>query len=137
MVTLAGCNAAMDRYSRSGGLLHDHFSTANYGDVVRRGNIYCSSISMGAPRISKISNGCLLGCSSEYDMYNFTCETNIYSQPSSYSAPPILQPQLQPPVTTIVKPLSLDGFKSQCKQLGFKVGTPDFGNCVLQLNEAK
>ena len=39
--------------------------------------------------------------------------------------------QIQP------EPLSLEGFKTQCKQLGFKVGTPDFGNCVLELNDAK
>jgi hypothetical protein len=28
-------------------------------------------------------------------------------------------------------------FKEQCMQLGFKVGTQDFGNCVLELNDAK
>jgi hypothetical protein len=31
----------------------------------------------------------------------------------------------------------LDKFKAQCKELGFKVGTQDFGNCVLELNDAK
>jgi len=31
----------------------------------------------------------------------------------------------------------LDAFKTQCKELGFKIGSTDFGNCVLQLNEAK
>jgi hypothetical protein len=31
----------------------------------------------------------------------------------------------------------LSGFKAQCKVLGFKEGTQDFGNCVLELNEAK
>lgn len=31
----------------------------------------------------------------------------------------------------------LDGFKAQCKELGFKDGSTDFGNCVLQLNEDK
>lgn len=31
----------------------------------------------------------------------------------------------------------LDGFKNQCKELGFKAGSTDFGNCVLQLNETK
>lgn len=31
----------------------------------------------------------------------------------------------------------LDGFKAQCKELGFKVGSTDFGNCVLQLNDTK
>lgn len=42
---------------------------------------------------------------------------------------------IQPPVIT--KPLSLQEFKTQCKELGFKVGTPDFGNCVLELNDSK
>jgi hypothetical protein len=32
---------------------------------------------------------------------------------------------------------NLDEFKVQCKELGFRTGTQDFGNCVLQLNESK
>ena len=31
----------------------------------------------------------------------------------------------------------LSGFKDQCKELGFKEGTQDFGNCVLELNDSK
>lgn len=31
----------------------------------------------------------------------------------------------------------LSGFKAQCKMLGFKEGTQDFGNCVLELNDSK
>ena len=31
----------------------------------------------------------------------------------------------------------LNDFKIQCKELGFKEGTTDFGNCVLQLNDKK
>jgi hypothetical protein len=34
-------------------------------------------------------------------------------------------------------PLHLEEFKAQCQELGFNVGTSDFGNCVLQLNAAK
>ena len=33
--------------------------------------------------------------------------------------------------------VNLDEFKAQCKELGFKAGTQDFGNCVLELNEGK
>lgn len=33
--------------------------------------------------------------------------------------------------------VNLDEFKAQCTQLGFKAGTQDFGNCVLELNEGK
>ncbi len=33
--------------------------------------------------------------------------------------------------------VNLDEFKAQCKELGFKVDTQDFGNCVLELNDAK
>lgn len=36
-----------------------------------------------------------------------------------------------------LKEVNLGEFKTQCKELGFKVGTPDFGNCVLKLNEIK
>lgn len=35
------------------------------------------------------------------------------------------------------KPINLENFKAQCKEIGFKVGTADFGNCVLELNDAK
>lgn len=31
----------------------------------------------------------------------------------------------------------LGQFKEQCQALGFKVGSADYGNCVLELNEAK
>jgi hypothetical protein len=31
----------------------------------------------------------------------------------------------------------LEGFKEQCKQIGFKEKSPDFGDCVLQLNNSK
>lgn len=30
---------------------------------------------------------------------------------------------------------SFEQFKSQCQELGFKIGTKDYGNCVLDLNE--
>ena len=33
--------------------------------------------------------------------------------------------------------INLEQYKTQCKELGFKAGTQDFGNCVLQLNEGK
>ena len=33
--------------------------------------------------------------------------------------------------------VNLVEFKVQCKELGFKAGTQDFGNCVLELNDAK
>jgi hypothetical protein len=49
----------------------------------------------------------------------------------------------QPSKTTVTEPITtsptsnqsvnLDNFKTQCKELGFKVGTADYGNCVLQL----
>ena len=50
----------------------------------------------------------------------------------------------QPSKTTVTEPITapqpstnqsvnLDSFKTQCKELGFKVGTADYGNCVLQL----
>jgi len=31
----------------------------------------------------------------------------------------------------------LNEFKAQCQSLGFKLGSADYGNCVLELNEAK
>ena len=31
----------------------------------------------------------------------------------------------------------LDEFKAQCQSLGFKLGSAEYGNCVLELNEAK
>jgi len=40
---------------------------------------------------------------------------------------------------TLIKSTSvnLEEFKAECQVLGFKVGTTAFGNCVLELNEAK
>ena len=65
--------------------------------------------------------------------------TNSYEsyQPSISTAPISPNPQRIAPPPIPIKPLSLEGFKAQCKELGFKKGTQDFGNCVLELNEAK
>ena len=59
-----------------------------------------------------------------------------YQLTKSTSNKPITTKQntLVPDQTT---PLHLEEFKAQCQELGFKVGTSDFGNCVLQLNAAK
>lgn len=181
IISLYGCSASMDKYSRNGGTLRDHFLTTNYGDVVRRANTYCSSIGAGQSNISKQSNGCLLFCGSEYDVYNFTCTPSQYNSPfigttsqtkSNNSCVldsdcidglhcrylPTLDAHVCRPVgwkasdenktltpistTPNDKPikkesLNLDDFKAQCKELGFKEKTPDFGNCVLQLNSSK
>lgn len=58
-------------------------------------------------------------------------------QPSISTAPISSTPQRIAPPPIPIKPLSLEGFKAQCKELGFKKGTQDYGNCVLELNEAK
>ena len=133
-IVLTGCTTMKDRYSGSGGLLGDYYDSRDYNYVVRRANMYCSSIGMGAPRISKITNGCFM-CPSGWDIYNFTCKPNIYNEPSTYSPPPTTPQRIAPIIQ--VKPLNLEDFKAQCKELGFKVGTPDFGNCVLELNDSK
>ncbi len=56
-----------------------------------------------------------------------------------YTQPIVTAPLIPnaPPMPLSEKPLNLEEFKKQCKHLGFKEGTADFGNCVLQLNEAK
>jgi hypothetical protein len=43
----------------------------------------------------------------------------------------VTEPIITPPSTN--QSVNLDSFKIQCKELGFKVGTADYGNCVLQL----
>jgi hypothetical protein len=43
----------------------------------------------------------------------------------------VTEPVITPPSTN--QSVNLDSFKTQCKELGFKVGTADYGNCVLQL----
>lgn len=50
--------------------------------------------------------------------------------------PMTISPASQEPISQN-QSLNLGGYKAQCKDLGFKVGTADYGNCVLQLNDAK
>ena len=59
--------------------------------------------------------------------------------PLNFKARQAVSPSIPPPNELQIKPISIDleGFKDQCKKLGFKAGTTDFGNCVLQLNEGK
>jgi TPR repeat protein len=46
-----------------------------------------------------------------------------------------LSPSIKPESLEQNLVVDLEQYKTQCKQLGFKAGTQDFGNCVLQLNE--
>ena len=75
--------------------------------------------------------------------YHKECPRSLVkTEDQKYALQPVAKPtatpsQMQPPPLLQAKPLNLEEFKDQCKQLGFKAGTTDFGNCVLQLNEAK
>ena len=103
----------------------------------------CSS----APLVSKAVNECSIDsdCKS-----GFSCRTRLNSDNNECrvisgfvpSAPIKSEATAQPtPIksepTKQNQSVNLEEFKVQCKALGFKVGTTDFGNCVLQLNEAK
>ena len=70
--------------------------------------------------------------------YFFTKEQGGVSAIKQTVVPPVSSDSKEekemPKKTTSV---NLDEFKAQCKELGFKAGTQDFGNCVLELNEGK
>ena len=57
-------------------------------------------------------------------------ESTFLSEEQPYTPVTLQKAPLQ------VKPLNLEEFKTQCKELGFKKGTADYGNCVLQRNES-
>ena len=67
--------------------------------------------------------------SSSKNRFHFQYETNSNAVKSA------------PTTTNFLKKedvkISLDLFKNQCKELGFKTGSKEFGNCVLKLNEIK
>jgi hypothetical protein len=118
-----GCATNLDKYNASGGLLYTHFSSHDYGSIVSRANVYCSTKGFnGPPQISKFSDGCLLGCPSEYHKYQFTCS----SRPDLRQASPALEPEARMPMSEA---------KSKCKKLGFEAGSQRFGECVLKLTE--
>ena len=50
--------------------------------------------------------------------------------------PMAISPASQEPISRN-QSLNLEGYKAQCNELGFKAGTQDFGNCVLELNDSK
>ena len=73
-----------------------------------------------------------------YTVYSPNAPT-VNIQPES---PVITTPKTTLPITTEqptlqAKPLSLEEFKAQCNELGFKTGTTDYGMCVLQLDRTK
>ena len=73
-----------------------------------------------------------------YTVYSPNSPT-VNIQPES---PVITTPKTTLPITTEqptlqAKPLSLEEFKAQCNELGFKTGTTDYGMCVLQLDRTK
>lgn len=53
--------------------------------------------------------------------------TNIKTDPEASSQPTVSR------VSSDQAPVTINGAKDKCKDLGFKLGTDDFGKCVLQL----
>jgi hypothetical protein len=94
-----------------------------------------------APNVSYSKN---IKCNTDIDCPSgLHCRANPYSvinlcRPSGWKysydqqAKMAAQAQLHP-----ANPINLEDFKAQCKKLGFKAGTQDFGNCVLELNDSK
>lgn len=70
------------------------------------------------------------------NVYNFTC---YIDSPSAVEAQnPSIKPQsVASPFegTSKTDSKSVDSAKKDCRELGFKPGTKDFGNCVLKLLE--
>ena len=71
--------------------------------------------------IEKISNGCLLVCSSEFNEYKFSCTNNDQINVKKNNK------------RDANTGLAIENAKNKCKELGFNSETEKFKNCVLQL----
>ena len=133
----------------------------------RQGNSYASKNKENLAMIispskiteaSKMAEECLL---SEYKQCGYKVKKNVLTPTKlEYTAQPIIKKStnsdfaLQSREQAVIPPASnstveikevpkkttsvnLDEFKTQCQALGFKVGSADYGNCVLELNETK
>jgi hypothetical protein len=73
---LAGCQNGITYDSGKGGVITQHFTQGDYGEVLRMANDYCRNRKLGVAAVNKVHEGCVYACGTENDQYEFTCAAN-------------------------------------------------------------
>ena len=101
-------------------------TSITYDEIKQKASANCSSKGGLKDEPRQSSQGVLDKSGSLTGTWKYQC--NGISQ---YSTPVNNPPQVNVPSSK--QSVSIDQAKQQCKDLGFKVGTEKFGNCVLEL----
>lgn len=122
IVLLSGCGVAeLREETYDGGLiLLELGDPANEYRVLATANASCARRGLGSATISGPTPTVL---SFGNTFYSFTCARRTFA--------PVATPQ---PLSTN-KGIDIDSAKEKCRDLGFKVGTENYGNCILKLTK--
>jgi hypothetical protein len=107
----------IDRDWGTGGEIWSHFTTHSQQKAYQVAAEYCSTKNLPPPILDpSFKQG-------EYYKYRFECKSK--SQ--------VIQPVQNTPLPAAN--IGINDAKSKCKDLGFKQGTEQFGNCVLKFTK--
>jgi hypothetical protein len=75
LLCLTGCLNQITYDTGNGGVITQHFTQRDYGQILKMANEYCLDHRLGTPTINQIHTGCLSieTCGTENDQYEFKC----------------------------------------------------------------
>jgi hypothetical protein len=76
LLMLTGCHNGITYDSGSGGVITQHITQGDYGQVLRMANDYCRNHNLGMASVNKVHDGCVYACGTENDQYEFKCAAN-------------------------------------------------------------
>ena len=126
---LGGCTT-IDNGDRYGVEIWEHFTDISPEKVNRLAREHCQMYGKQAQLDGHKSRSFL---ESEYDKYRFRC----------IETPVVTNPIFQPPLNNRIDrqsasqpaSMSIESATKKCEEIGFKLGTESFGNCVLKLSK--
>jgi len=68
-----GCQNQITYDSGNGGVITQHFTRGDYGEVLKMANDYCRDRKLGMASVNKVHAGCLYACGTENDQFEFKC----------------------------------------------------------------
>jgi hypothetical protein len=76
VLMVSGCQNGITYDAGNGGVITQHFTRGDYGEVMQMANDYCRNHKLGSASVNKVHEGCVYACGTENDQYEFKCAQN-------------------------------------------------------------
>lgn len=126
---LGGCTS-IDKGDRFGVEIWEHFTEISPEKVNRLAREHCQMYGKQAQLEGHKPRSLLM---SEYDIYQFQCVEKPAVGNPIFQSPMPSRIDLQLPSQPAS--MSIESATKKCEEIGFKLGTESFGNCVLKLSK--